>query len=155
MWWHLKADKSLIGALSFGLLVIFATVLLVVLKASPKPKTPAQLQALVDSRQGMIYFIDAEMMAKQLAPDPDILWSHDHMDANTGCIRLGNDVWYARGMISGQKDGVPLHSTWEVLFLPEQKSLLYERVDHLAEGDPKSALERAHAAHPPAQGNTP
>lgn len=93
----------------------------------------------------MLYFIEAELMAKQLFPNPSFQWSHDLLDDKTRCVLLGNDVWYAGGTIRGETNNSPVHSNWEVCFLPDPPVLLYVRVGNVAEGDPTAALQRANS----------
>ena len=127
----------------FYLVVIFALILVSVLESAPKPKTPPEQQQLLEVHESILYFIDAELMAKQIAPDPSLRWSHDLVDNHTGCTVIGNGVWYARGTIAGGSDPSAAPSDWEAYFLAEGRVPLFVRVGNMGAGDERAARQRA------------
>ena len=116
---------------------------LAVWKTAPDALTPKEQKALLQAHESILYFFNGERMAKQLLSDPALRWSHALTDKGTGCVYIGNGVWYASGKISGPVTRVPAPPSWEVLFLPEETQPLFVRVGDMASGDPHAALRRA------------
>jgi hypothetical protein len=139
----LKTEKVPPGAIVCGLAILFVGVSIAVREWAPKPKTAQvmEMQSILQKRA--FYFMEAELMAKQLYSDPSTHWSHAFTDENTGAILLGNDVWYAKGLIDRKTNGSDQRGTWEVCFLPESRTPLFVRVGSLKIGDGEAAMRRA------------
>jgi len=140
----LKAEtKELTLAILGGLLVLFVYISLAVLGLSPNPKTPEENQTMLEGHQSGMYFIEAEIMAKKLWPNPSSRWSHEVTDADTGCQPLGNGIWFAHGTVMEQTADSLRLWPWQVYFCPATQVPLYLQVADLHSGDKSSTLRQA------------
>jgi hypothetical protein len=148
----LKTEKAGWGARIFSLLVLFVIITIVVPKSAPALRTSEEHQALLEVHEGIMYFYVAELMAKQIAPDPSLRWSHCLMDPHTGCLPVGNGVWSAGGTIAGPPNILPTPPNWQAYFVPEGTEPPFVRVGNMASGDANAFLKRIREVKAPAQG---
>jgi hypothetical protein len=148
---QVKTQKEeLFGSIALGLVLLFAIISMAVTESSPKPKNLEQQQSLLEAHEAILYYFDAELMAKHLRPEPSGRWSRYILDDISSCYPLGNGVWYARGLVKFQPDSSPPFLPWEVCFLPGDQKPLFARVGDTLSGDLKAALRMA--GHPDAGG---
>jgi len=83
---HLKREKeqSYIS-IALGLVFLLVVISITVMESSPKPYNSEQKQRILEAHEAILYFIDAEIMAKRLFPDPSARWSHYILDGGSGC----------------------------------------------------------------------
>jgi len=123
----------------FALLVIISTA---AFEAEPAHPPPPSDQMLED-REDILYFIDAEILANRLYPDPSARWLHDIGDYGSDCVSIGNGVWYAKGYVTLEREHQVYGARWEVYFLPDGPTPLFTRVGSLKSGDMDAAFRIA------------
>jgi hypothetical protein len=138
-----RGKGQLFGSIACGLVFLFVIISITVLESSPEPQNPQQQQRLLEAHEAIMYFIDAEIMAKHLFPNPSTRWSHYILDAGSACGPIGNGVWYARGTVEVQTNLLPYRLPWEVCFLPDGRVPLYAQVGDTQSGDLNAALRMA------------
>jgi hypothetical protein len=142
----LKRENALPGETWVGLLLLLIILAVAVATTAPKFKTPEEQAKLLRAHEDGLYFIEAELMAKKLFPDPAYRWSVPLNDGGkTRCSFAGNGVWYACGTISAEPGRQPTPPVWQMFFVPETHELLFMRLGHLATGNAQAALLRAKA----------
>jgi hypothetical protein len=140
----LKAAKELLFAPAlFGLVALFGVICISVMVVAPKPQTPLEMRNMLVGHLSVLHFMDAEIMAHPLFPDPDARWSHFRREAGSDCNPIGNNVWHARGSVVLPKDDSEQTFFWEVYFVPEDRKPIYIRVGDVKFGDSSAALRLA------------
>jgi len=111
--------------------------------------TPEQIEQRVQGRRTVLYFHDAETMAKQFFKNPAARWSHFILDDGSLCFPVGNGVWYSQGTIDVPADsGMADTYHWMELFLPNSHTPLFIKIGDTNWGDYDAALRQAGLSDP-------
>jgi len=140
-----KAQDTLYLAVSLGMLILLITVMaLVAVRAPDSPSTPDTINPWLKMHYSLYYFIEAESLVKPLIQAPVEKWSRQFYDANTGCIEIGNGVWYACGMVDTTPSrGLTVHQPWVIYFVAETATPLFSKVGDMESGDLTQAQQLA------------
>jgi len=122
------------------LVFLLVVISITVMESSPKPYNSEQKQRILEAHEAILYFIDAEIMAKRLFPDPSARWSHYILDGGSGCRTHDNKYWLAYGTVEIQPNLLPQRLSWAVCFVPGDQAPVFVRVGDMQSGDLTAAL---------------
>jgi hypothetical protein len=128
--------------IALSLLVILVSLFFGVVMRAPRPPTPQEQAKTLRARQSMLYFVEGEIMARQLAPPGYHPWSRMQEGPGSDCSYLGNGIWHAFGwvMLSGQGTA---QSKWEAYFSADDSAPIFACVGETKTGDLDAARRRA------------
>jgi hypothetical protein len=135
--------SSLTWPLACALFVLWGLIAVSVAIDTPEQSAPRDRTAILHADEGMLYYLDAEIMAKHFLPDPAARWSHLVTNLGTECEFVGNGIWFARGIVRLPSSSPVTELRWQAYFVPGEASPRYLKMGKLQFGDENEALRAA------------